>query len=126
MHWSITKKKIIHIFTKIINSKPLNRNKIDLPIDPYILGYWLGDSTSAAGSVTAQNQIFGKLLNEDIESMGKKKNGRGDNCCEMRTIFNLRTELNKLNLLNNKHIPTMYLLSSYEQRLDLLKGIYGC
>ena len=40
----------------------------------------------------------------------------------MRTIFNLRTELNKLNLLNNKHIPTMYLLSSYEQRLDLLKG----
>ena len=43
---------------KIINAKPLNRVEIKLPIDPYILGYWLGDGTSVAGSITAQNKDF--------------------------------------------------------------------
>ena len=40
----------------------------------------------------------------------------------MRTILNIRGELNNLNLLKNKHIPDMYLRASHEQRLDLLRG----
>ena len=35
----------------------------------------------------------------------------------------LRAKLAELNLLNNKHIPEMYLLASYEDRLDLLRGL---
>ena len=50
------------------------------------------------------------------------ENISGEDKCELRTIFGLRTELSKLNLINNKHIPNEYLLSSYEQRLDLLRG----
>ena len=40
----------------------------------------------------------------------------------MRTVLNIRGELNKLNLLKNKHIPDVYLRASHEQRLDLLRG----
>lgn len=113
-------KKDSRFLPKIINPKPLNRPKVELPIDPYILGYWLGDGTSVAGSITAENPSFweevinrGYTYGEDIG---------GENRCELRTIFGLRTELSKLNLLNNKHIPIEYLMSSYEQRLDLLRG----
>lgn len=113
-------KKDSRFLPKILNPKPLNREHSELPIDPYILGYWLGDGTSAAGSVTAKNPDFwnevikrGYTYGEDIS---------GDGGCEMRTIFGLRTELSKLNLINNKHIPIQYLMSSYEQRLDLLRG----
>ena len=35
----------------------------------------------------------------------------------------LRNNLKKLNLLNNKHIPHKYLVSSVEDRLELLAGI---
>ena len=41
---------------------------------------------------------------------------------EMRTVYGLRTELRKLNLLMNKHIPDIYQRASFEQRLDLLRG----
>lgn len=41
----------------------------------------------------------------------------------MRTIYGLREKLSKIGVLNNKHIPVDYLLASYEQRLDLLRGL---
>ena len=105
---------------KIINTKPLDRKDVDLPIDPYILGYWLGDGTSVAGSITAENENFWK----EVENRGYKygEDISGINRTELRTIFGLRTQLNNLNLINNKHIPNCYLLASYNQRLELLRG----
>lgn len=105
---------------KIFNPKPLNIEKSDLPIDPYILGYWLGDGTSVAGSITAVNPDFWKEVEKRGYTYGEDISGECRS--ELRTIFGLRTELNKLNLLGNKRIPIEYLLSSYEQRLDLLRG----
>jgi len=105
---------------KIINAKPLDTNKVDLPIDPYLLGYWLGDGTSVAGSITCVRQEFW----DEIERRGYVygENIGGKNRAELRTVSGLRAELRKLDLLENKHIPTIYLLSSYDQRLDLLRG----
>lgn len=105
---------------KILNAKPINTSERDLPIDPYILGSWLGDGTSVAGSITSINSSFWN----EVEKRGYKygEDISGDDRAEMRTIFGLRTELGKLNLLSNKHIPSIYLLSSYKQRLDLLRG----
>lgn len=105
---------------KILNTKPLNTEQIDLPIDPYILGMWLGDEESITGSITNNNKDFWK----EVQKRGYKysENISVDKKLETRIIFDLRTELRNLNLLNNKHIPSIYLLASYEQRLDLLKG----
>lgn len=113
-------KKNAYYLPKIINTKPLDRKDADLPIDPYILGYWLGDGTSVAGSITAENENFWK----EVENRGYKygEDISGINRTELRTIFGLRTQLNNLNLINNKHIPNCYLLASYNQRLELLRG----
>ena len=109
---------------KIVNAKPLNLKKVDLPIDPYVLGCWLGDGSKDCGVIT---QAKGSLLWNEIENRGYSL---GDNSqhstnregTEMRTVYGLRTTLRELNLLNNKHIPDIYLRASYEQRLDLLRG----
>lgn len=105
---------------KITNPKSLNTKKTELPIDPYILGYWLGDGTSVAGSITCVNKDVWKEIEKRGYSYGENISGEGG--AELRTIFGLRTKLNELNLLGNKSIPIEYLLSSYEQRLDLLRG----
>ena len=110
---------------KILNPKPLDLPKSNLPIDPYVLGCWLGDGSKDCGIIT---QCKDSVLWEEIKKRGYEI---GDNAShnpsktgvEMRTVYGLRTELRKLNLLNNKHIPNIYQRASYEQRLDLLRGI---
>jgi len=113
--------KNVYYLPKILNPKPLNISKKILPIDPYILGAWLGDGTSIAGSITTGENT---KLWEEIENRGYDigENISGRTNIQTRTLFGLRTELSKLNLLENKHIPDKYLVSSYNQRLDLLRG----
>lgn len=60
----------------------------DLPIDPYVMGYWLGDGTSINAQVTDRDK-----------------------------------SLRLLDVLQNKHIPTVYLRSSEAQRWRLLQGL---
>ena len=110
---------------KILNAKPLNVEKTKLPLDPYLLGVWLGDGSASCGIIT---QATNSPLWEEIKSRGYEI---GENLnhdperegTEMRTVYNIRHILNSLNVLNNKHIPDMYLLASYEDRLDLLRGL---
>jgi hypothetical protein len=75
---------------KIPVAKPLQLKDAELPIDPYLLGMWLGD-------------------------------GR-DRACEI-TVRDNTSKLKSLNLLNNKHIPDIYLRASFKQRLELLQGL---
>jgi intein/homing endonuclease len=87
----------------IPNTLPLNYPEKELPIDPYLLGLWLGDASSCGLAVESTDA-------EILKS------------CKYR-IEGLTTKLNQNNLLNNKHIPEIYLKSSYEQRLSLLQGL---
>jgi hypothetical protein len=110
---------------KILNAKPLNNNKTKLPLDPYILGVWLGDGSKDCGIIT---QAKDSALWNEIQSRGYEL---GENLnhdperanVEMRTIYGIRGILNYLGVLKNKHIPDIYLLASYEDRLDLLRGL---
>ena len=69
---------------RILNAKPLNTEKKNLPIEPYMFGKWLMDN----------------LEGVDISS-----------------------DLKVLGITDTKFIPDDYILSSYEDRLELLKGI---
>ena len=121
---SIEKRNTYNI-PRILNAKPLNIEKTVLPLDPYLLGCWLGDGSKDCGILTQSTNSpiweeiknrgyeFGENLNHDPEREGT----------DMRTIFNIRGILNTLGVLNNKHIPEQYLLASYEDRLDLLRGL---
>lgn len=110
---------------KIVNAKPLNLEKVDLPIDPYILGCWLGDGSKDCGILTqAKDSPVWEEISSRGYSIGENAQHNPDRTgVEMKTIYGLRTELRKLGLLKNKHIPDIYLRASYEQRLDLLRGL---
>jgi hypothetical protein len=98
-----------------------NKKEIDLPLDPYVLGLWLGDGSTSCGIISNKNE---KIWNE-LEKRGFKTSqdlNRNQNRSEMRTVYGIRNYLKSANLLNNKHIPDIYYQSSYEQRLDLLRG----
>ncbi len=100
----------------------------DLPIDPYLLGVWLGDGTSATMAVTSslEDQPW---MRAELERLGYVTSGTS-----VPTLFRVRGvrgEFVKLGLVNDplhnthgrKHIPAAYMRASYEQRLSLLQGL---
>lgn len=102
----------------IDKSKPINFIKNILDIDPYLLGVWLGDGYSSDGRIIAHKDDYDFYKEKfDIEH-GKEQN----NCIRFK-IKNLYSKLKNYNLLKNKHIPSKYLRSSYEDRLELLRGL---
>jgi len=84
---------------------PLDFEEKDIPIDPYIYGYWLGDETSAKAEITTA----------DSERIGCIFKKRGSN-------YFLKF-LKDFNLLNNKNIIEIYKFNSREKRLQLLAGL---
>lgn len=89
----------------------------DLPIDPYVLGVWLGDGTRGQGAITSAD----KQVVEEIERRGfvvrkrASKYGYG--------ILGLGAKLSALGIYQSKAVPSAYLRASREQRLDLLCGL---
>jgi len=92
-----------------------------LPIDPYVLGLWLADGNRTCGTITCINDDIWKEIHNRGYSTSHNHNQYNDKA-ESRTIYNIRKHLIKLNVLNNKHVPDLYLTASYKQRLDLLRG----
>lgn len=101
-------------------------------IDPYLLGYWLGDGTSAQAYFTVSNDANPWEENDlatdkenfiaQVEQAGKTV--KTYERFPLRVfVVGMSTELRKLNLLKNKHIPMSYLRSSYEDRIALLQGL---
>lgn len=113
------------------DAKPLQLPKQDLPIDPYLLGYWLGDGTSTANQITSWKEDAHHIINR-INEAGYHYTTQEDHSC-LRITFSktpvgsrtgsTKTDLRNLNLLKNKHIPNPYLRSSIEQRTQLLQGL---
>jgi hypothetical protein len=99
-------------------SKSINLDNNDLPIDPYLLGVWLGDGYSADSRIVSHKDDYSFYKTKiDVEYE------REDNNCIRFKVRNLKEKLKSINLLKNKHIPKIYLRSSVEQRMELLRGL---
>lgn len=110
----------LKIGDKISITKPINTEEVKLPIDPYVLGIWLGDGRNRSGEVSNMDSFIFEEIERRGYTIGKDISHK---TCPSRTIFGLTTKLRKLNLLRNKHIPSIYLRASIQQRLDLLRGL---
>lgn len=105
---------------KIETTKPVQYEKKEVSIDPYLLGVWLGDGEAASGRITCEQtdlQEYKMAVGEDFSH-----NHRNDHIYT-GTVYTLAPRLKKYNLLSNKHIPTKYLFNSIEDRIALLQGL---
>jgi replicative DNA helicase len=111
-----------------------------LPLCPYFLGLWLGDGTSASVDISTTDaevitylQDYAERLNLHLtEKLTTDKAGNAK--CPLYSIssqkrgnhqhnFSLQKILRELDLLNNKHIPPLFLANSRANRLELLAGL---
>lgn len=115
-------------------TEPLQYEKKDFKLHPYILGLWLGDGSSHNTCISCDiNDI--KDTKENIEKCGHgtdiyyNKNRTPHIRIDKNTgtVMNhnnhMLYSLRELNLIKNKHIPEEYFYGSVEQRLDLLCGL---
>ena len=116
-------------------SGPLQwRGGDELPLDPWLLGYWLGDGDSRAGRVVVGDQdaeAFHRSLpfgwtavrhdrlgaawaDFNVHAPGYRPGHRGGG---------LQARLRPLGVLGNKHVPAAYLGASLTDRGMLLRGL---
>lgn len=98
----------------------LTRVDVDLPIDPYMLGMWLGDGTSRTGRLAVGLEDDETI--EHVRALGYEAR-RLDSEPKSVTVYGLHKQLRLAGLLQNKHIPPAYLRASAPQRLALLEGL---
>ena len=111
-----------------------------LPIDPYVLGIWLGDGTSSCAEITCgagDEQTLDEIRRAGycVRHVGRRRFrigglsrgyvGRRGDLAAGRFLpdESLSSVLCGLGLLGNKHVPELYLRSSVPQRLALLQGL---
>ena len=108
-----TSKRHIEYRTRI-KPIPVQGTKQGLLVDPYVLGAWLGDGTTVDGTITsADPEIFNGWPYEVVKRKSKY----------FYAVRGLRVDLRKIGVLGNKHIPEQYLRASFDQRLELLRGL---
>lgn len=119
-------------------SKPLVNESINLSVDPYVLGCWLGDGHSYSTRFTSHkddSEILDYFMDRGYQSESKPVSASSSDSTREYRIFDdqrLHSRLTKLGLMkgsnksnkgNEKHIPRHYFKGSVEQRLDLLQGL---
>ena len=125
------KKRMYGVKSSKIN---FEESKSNYGIDPYYLGLWLGDGSSAKTEITSKDEEiinyiieYSKRLNLNYRIDSRENNkaisisiaGKYGNKGKNIILNNLK----KLNLLNNKHIPELYKINSEEIRLQILAGL---
>lgn len=104
---------------------PLRLDDAALPVDPYVLGAWLGDGTSVNGSLTCgvgDEQIIKEIVAAGY-SVTERPSARRSGRTPSYNVTGLITQLRALGVLGNKHVPAPYLRGSVDQRLALLQGL---
>lgn len=104
----------------------------ELPIPPYVFGAWLGDGHSYHAQFTSMDEEVVSAFEDYAQSIG--------GFCEPTTVQNagrattysvhcngragnMKSVLDSLSVIRNKHIPEVYFASSREQRTELLMGL---
>lgn len=88
----------------------------DLPLDPYLVGLWLGDGATAGYNyASADLELVDAFVNAGFKCRHVDRYSYH--------IKDITPILKKIGIKGNKHIPDIYKTASIEQRLALLQGL---
>jgi hypothetical protein len=105
--------------------QPLHLPPADLPLDPWLFGYWLGNGSRSAPAVTSNGDDADEVA-ALIRSAGWKTCVRRDpraNATQVSISGGLGKVLADMGSLGSKAVPLVFLRGSVEQRLALLRGL---
>ena len=109
--------------------------RLDLPIEPYTLGAWLGDGTTTAAQITCcDTEILEQISGEGYPvrrltyaphrySIGATGRTRDVRTGRYARNGSLSSRLRELGLRDGKFVPRAYLEAGVAQRLALLQGL---
>jgi hypothetical protein len=102
---------------------PIELPDADLPIDPYLLGCWIGDGTRNRSEISISAKKEG--IKDEFEKAGYSLRAfkESPSCSGYYIADGFRKKLLSLNLGMEKIIPEMYFTASANQRLELLRGL---
>ncbi len=106
----------------------------EVPLTPYFLGLWLGDGVASKSEISNTDEEVVAYLEEYATDLGltlKKYHNNPKKCPQYNITggytgnkgYSLKVELRNIGVLNNKHIPSTYLVNSEKKRLALLAGL---
>jgi len=119
-------------------------NPTNNKIDPYVLGYWLGDGMSHSARITTEdNEVIDNFTNAGYVCVAVKDSSKTGNAT-MYDVYkpnrvrisdkgpsqatdSLHSELRALGLHarygGEKHIPEEYFNATYEEKMELIRGL---
>lgn len=112
--------------------KPVEYKESELPVDPYLLGVWLGDGYSSGNCITVGAQDLDEMMELLSDFNPQAKRMKTAYCVRVGEQYHdsngymhntIKDGLRSLNLIDNKHIPEQYMHASIEQRWELLRGL---
>jgi hypothetical protein len=110
---------------------PIVFNEQPVEIDPYLVGYWLGDGASKGTIITTQESTVIKYLVDCFKTKhqtlylkytGAQYDYRINSTAKNKKNI-LMDFLRDNNMINNKHIPNHYKCNSRKIQLSLLAGL---
>ena len=108
---------------------PIKFQEKELPFNPYIIGYWIGDGSSYHSRISCQDSTVLHYLKNTLGKYDLNLN-HISNYDYGISGYSGKTGSNKFlnilkdqQLIQNKHIPTIYLYNSRRNRLRLLAGL---
>ena len=112
-------------------TQPIAYTEKNLPIDPYLLGLWLGGGHSASPRFTSEDSEIIDYIEQYTQNnnFNFRKTHIKNNLYDIDISTNPNKPNPLLNLLRdnklqfNKHIPDIYFKGSINQRMELLKGL---
>ena len=113
---------------------PITFPKKEVGLDPYLLGYWLGDGNSRGVGISTQESCVLKYLTENtfvnkhpslyLQYTGLQYDYRINSYNKIEKGSNeFMNYLRKYDLIQNKHIPHDYKCNDRKTQLELLAGI---
>lgn len=120
-----------HFNHSVALAAPIDLPSKDLPIDPYVLGAWLGDGTSRSANITSADPDLIEVIRLSGYTVSAGVPDRRRPTVRTYRIFGMQAALNHMGLLKGpaaragriKHIPADYLRASIAQRRALLAGL---